>query len=227
MKVKFHGHSVVSLETDAGTKILIDSFITGNPTTDLVADTVTPDVILLTHAHDDHLGDTVDIAKRTGALVVATFELCAYLNTKGIENFHPMQPGGAHQFDFAKIHQVQAIHGSSVLENGQSIGLGLATGFIIEADGQTVYHLGDTALFSDLKMIGDLFAIDLAFIPIGDNYTMGPDHAVLAAEWLQAKRVVPIHYNTEAFIEQDADDYISRLEPNVGIIPEIGQEIPF
>jgi len=226
MKATYHGHSVVSLETDDGTHILFDPFIMDNENTDLNADTVEPDVILLTHAHADHFGDTVEIAKRTGAQVVTTVEIADYLGTLDVDA-HGMQPGGAHEFDFGEIKFTQAIHGSSldIDGSGKPVTLGLASGILVTADNKTVYHLGDTALFSDLKMIGDRHNIDLAFIPIGDNFTMGPEDAAVAARWLHADCVVPVHYNTFPLIEQDPHDFVNLLYEGVGIALDIGQTI--
>lgn len=227
MKAMYHGHSVVSIETNGGVKLLIDPFINRNPLTDLKVDEVNPDVILVTHAHGDHLGDTVEIAKRTNALVVSTVEIVNYLASLGVERVHGLQPGGAFAFDFATIKLTQAIHGSSIEIDGLPYTLGLATGIMIKADNQTIYHVGDTALFSDLKLIGELNHIDLAFIPIGDNYTMGPEDALLAAEWLKAKTVVPIHYNTMKEIEQDPHAFINQLKDSKGIVAKLGEPIDF
>ncbi|MBZ6526378.1 metal-dependent hydrolase [Aerococcaceae bacterium DSM 111021] len=227
MKAAFHGHAVVSLETDKGIKILIDPFITDNSLTDLDANTVEADVILLTHGHSDHIGDTLEIAKRTGAVVISTVEVVNYLGSLGLEKLHGMQPGGAHEFDFGRVKMTPAIHGSSIEMDGKPFTLGLAAGLLITADEQTVYHVGDTALYSDMKLIGELNDIDLAFIPIGDNFTMGPDDAAIAAKWLKAKKVVPIHYNTFPLINQDPIIFIDKLDANIGLIPVIGETIDF
>lgn len=227
MKAKYHGHSVVSIQTESGVELLIDPFINGNPLTDLSVDEVNPDVIIVTHAHGDHLGDTIEIAKRTNTLVISTVEIVNYLNSQGVKRLHGMQPGGAFNFDFGQIKFTPAIHGSSIEINGLPYTLGLATGVIIQADHHTIYHLGDTALFSDLQIIGEAHTIDLAFIPIGDNYTMGPEDALIAAKWLNAKTVVPIHYNTMPEIEQDPQEFIDGLEESKGIIAQIGADIDF
>ena len=222
MKVSIHGHSVVRLETEAGKKLIIDPFIQGNDLCDLEVDQVEVDYILVTHAHADHLGDTVEIAKRTGAKIISTVELAEYLASLGLET-HGMQPGGACEFDFGTVKMTPAIHGSSLTIDGLPTTLGLASGLIIKADGKTLYHLGDTALFSDMKLIGELESIDLALIPIGDNFTMGPEDALLAAKWLKAKQVIPIHYDTFPLIEQDPKKFIDQLETSEGILPEVGE----
>ncbi|RSK28149.1 metal-dependent hydrolase [Bacillus sp. HMF5848] len=224
MKVSFHGHSVVKIETNSKV-ILIDPFISGNGQTDLNANEVRADVILLTHGHNDHVGDTVSIAKRTGALVVAPFELAGLMGKKGCQ-VHPMHIGGAHEFDFGRVKFTQAFHGSSYEEeDGTIVYTGMPGGILFEVDGQTIYHAGDTALFSDMKMIGERNNIDLAFLPIGDNFTMGPEDAATAAEWLNAKKVVPMHYNTFPLIEQDADAFVKMLPNGTGQVLKPGESV--
>ncbi|MFD2705292.1 metal-dependent hydrolase [Salibacterium lacus] len=215
MNVTYHGHSVVHLEAN-GKSILIDPFITGNGNTDLNADEVNPDVILLTHGHDDHVGDTIDIAKRTNAFVVAPVELASYLGTKGLET-HPLNIGGGCTFDFGRVSMTQAFHSSSFTgESGETIYTGMPTGIIFEAEGKTIYHMGDTGLFSDMKMIGERYDIDLLFIPIGDNFTMGPVDAAKAVEWIKPEYVVPVHYNTFPLINQDGDAFVKSISPVKG-----------
>ncbi|WP_280769912.1 metal-dependent hydrolase [Salipaludibacillus daqingensis] len=225
MKLSFHGHSVVKIETN-GTNIYIDPFITGNGTTDLQADDTKADVILLTHGHNDHVGDTVEMAKKNDALVVAPFELATYLSWKGV-NTHPMHIGGSHDFAFGKVKFTQAFHGSSFTEeeNQKIIYTGMPAGILFSAEGKTIYHAGDTALFSDLKLIGEYHEVDVALLPIGDNFTMGPEDALIAADWIRAKKVVPIHYNTFPVIEQDANKFASEVRTGKGIVMHAGDEI--
>ncbi|MED1600277.1 metal-dependent hydrolase [Alkalihalophilus pseudofirmus] len=225
MKVSYHGHSVVQVEAN-GKKIIIDPFISGNELTDLDADKLEVDVILLTHGHNDHVGDTVELAKRNDALVVAPFELATYLGWKGVK-VHPMHIGGAHTFDFGTVKLTQAFHGSAYTdeEKQEIIYTGMPAGILLTAEGKTIYHAGDTALFSDMKLIGERNMIDLAFIPIGDNFTMGPEDASVAAEWLQAKQVVPIHFNTFPVIEQDAHEFADNLSGKKGKVLEVGESM--
>ncbi|MEN2468017.1 metal-dependent hydrolase [Ornithinibacillus sp. FSL M8-0202] len=221
MKVSYHGHSVVKVESGDKT-ILIDPFITGNGLCDLNAAEVKADYILLTHGHNDHVGDTVEIAKRNNALVIAPNELADYLSTKGVK-VHNMHIGGSREFDFGKVKFTQAFHGSAFTEeDGTMIYTGMPSGILLTVEGKTIYHLGDTALFSDLKMYGDMYTIDLAFIPIGDNFTMGPEDALVAADWIRAKTVVPIHYNTFPVIEQNPEDFVQRLKTGEGKVMEAG-----
>lgn len=206
MKISYHGHSVVKIMT-GGKTILIDPFIDGNKLCDLNASKEKPDMILLTHAHNDHVGDTVDIAKENDTTVVAPVELANYLGAFGIETVG-MNLGGAKDFDFGTVKYTKAFHSSSyTTEDGDIIYGGMPAGILFKAEGKTVYHAGDTDLFGDMELIGKRNDIDVAFLPIGDFFTMGPEDAAYAAELLKAKTVVPIHYNTFPPIKQDPEEF--------------------
>lgn len=224
MKVYYHGHSVVQINTN-GKTIFIDPFITGNSQTDLNVQEVKLDVIILTHGHNDHVGDTVELAKKHNALVIAPHELSDYLSWQGV-NTHGMSIGGAYQFEFGKVKLTQAFHGSSfVTADNQIVYCGMPAGVLLMNEGKTIYHAGDTALFSDMKLIGERHPIDVAFLPIGDNYTMGPEDAAYAAKLLKAKTVVPIHFNTFPPIKQDPNQFIKMLDDQNGVVLAPGESL--
>ncbi|CRK84405.1 metal-dependent hydrolase [Neobacillus massiliamazoniensis] len=215
MRISYHGHSVVQIQTN-GKTIMIDPFITGNPLTDLKAEDVKVDVIILSHGHNDHVGDTVELAKRDHALVVANADLGTFLSWQGV-NTHEMHIGGSYQFAFGKVKLTQAFHGSGfVTKNNEMIYCGMPAGILFMNEGKTIYHAGDTGLFSDMKLIGERHPIDIAFLPIGDNFTMGPEDAAYAAKLLNAKMVVPMHYNTFPPIKQDPHKFIKMLDSQNG-----------
>ena len=222
MKINYQGHSAVYIETRSGHKLLIDPFLTGNKLSTLSPDDVEVDYILLTHGHDDHVGDTVAIARRTGAQVIAPVELANYLGTQEVDAMG-MNVGGRKSFEFGTVKFVQAFHSSSLTIDDKNYYMGPACGIIIKTDNVNIYHVGDTALFSDLKLIGELNPIDLALIPIGDFFTMGPDEAAIAADYIGAKRVIPIHYNTFPPIEQDPQAFAAKVKNAEVFIPEIGE----
>lgn len=224
MKVSFHGQSCVKIQTSDHT-ILIDPFITGNGTSDLNPDAEEPDVILLTHGHNDHVGDTISIGSRTNCLIVAPNELAEYLGARGLQT-HPMHIGGSHTFDFGKVKFTPAFHGSMFEdEEGNKIYGGMPAGILFFAEGKTLYHAGDTGLFSDMKLIGDMNDIDLAFLPIGDNFTMGPEDALIAADWIKAKQVVPMHYNTFPLIEQDGEAFCNKVKTGKAVHLKPGEYV--
>ncbi|MCY2964311.1 MAG: metal-dependent hydrolase, partial [Planctomycetota bacterium] len=181
------GHSAWLLET-AGKKVLIDPFFTGNPAATISADKAEADFILISHGHGDHVGDAVDIAKRTGALVIANYEIIEWLSGQGVTHAHAMNTGGGHSFPFGHL-KLTIAHHTSMLPDGSNGGC--PVGFLIRLnDGRRIYHAADTGLFYDMKLIGEE-GIDLAILPIGDNYTMGPDDALRAVRLIQPQVVIP------------------------------------
>lgn len=211
MEIRFHGHACIQL-TGGGHSVIVDPFLTGNSLAVVRAADIEVDYVLLTHGHGDHVGDAADIALRTGAQVIATHELAGYIGKSGAKAVG-MNLGGSYKTPIARFKMVQAFHSSSVTGPDElPIYMGMPAGFLIEMAGRTILHCGDTALFGDMKLIGEQHNIDVAFIPIGDHFTMGPEDAALAAEWLKAKVVVPIHYNTFPPIRQNPEDYLALLE---------------
>jgi L-ascorbate metabolism protein UlaG (beta-lactamase superfamily) len=207
MELRYLGHSAVSL-TDGDTHVLVDPFLTGNPKAAASADELSPTHILLTHGHGDHFGDTVDIAKRTGAVVLAITEIADELSGEGLDVRDP-NLGGTVKFDWGWVKVVPAFHTSTTPKGTASVPAGL----LIEFQGTLVYHLGDTALFSDLQLIarrGD--EVDVALVPIGGHYTMDRIDAVTAVEFIQPKVVIPVHYDTFPPIETDAQQFKADVE---------------
>lgn len=222
MEISYHGHSVVKIQTDKHT-ILIDPFITGNPLTDLIAENEKPDVILLTHGHNDHVGDTMEIAKANDSLVVAPNELAVYLGLQGLKT-HGMNIGGAKEFDFGTVKFTKAFHSSSYqTETNEFIYTGMPAGILFTVEGKTIYHAGDTSLFGDMEMIGNRHPIDVAFLPIVDNFTMGPEDAAYAVELLNPKLTIPVHYNTFPPIEQDPLKFKALVKNHDVKIMEAGE----
>ena len=210
MKLTFWGHAAFLLE-DGNHKIVIDPFLTGNPLAKVKPEEVECNYVIVTHGHGDHLGDTIAIAKKNDAVVIANFEVATYCGNQGCKA-HPMHIGGAHEFPFGQVKLTIAHHGSGLTVGDQIIYLGSPAGVLITVDGKTIYHAGDTGLFYDMKLIGEMNKIDLALLPIGDNFTMGIDDAVKAVEFLQPELVVPMHYKTFDLIDVDPKEFANKVE---------------
>lgn len=206
-KLTWFGHSVVQIET-GGKTLLIDPFLTGNPLAPVTADEVQPDVILVSHGHGDHIGDTVALAQRTGATVIANFEIAGWLEKQGLEKVHPMHIGGSSRHDWGTVKLTNALHGSALPDGSYG---GNPCGFLLTIEDKKVYHACDTGLFGDMKLIGEE-GIDLAILPIGDNFTMGPEDALRAVKLLTPQQVLPIHYGTFDIINQDPHAWRRRVE---------------
>lgn len=214
--ITFLGHGAMQIET-AGKTILIDPFLTGNPAAAVAAEDVNPDVIIVSHGHGDHIGDTVAIARRTNALVISNYEIIDWLQKKGVERTHDMNTGGAFKLGFATVKLTMAHHGSMLPDGSYG---GCATGILLKTDDGNIYHACDTALFSDMKLIGDE-GLKVAILPIGDNYTMGPSDALKAIEFLRPAVVIPAHYNTFPVIEQDANHWAGEVKSKTSAEPVI------
>lgn len=229
MNLSFHGQSTIYFEAN-GKKVIVDPFITGNGQSDLDANAIEVDYIILTHGHGDHFGDTVELANRNNATVIGSAELGDYLTTnKNVENVRPMNIGGKVEFEFGTVKFVQAFHSSSLTDdNGIPVYLGMPMGVIIEVEGKTIYHTGDTGLFSDMKLIADRHPVDVCFIPIGDNFTMGIDDASYAINsFIKPKISVPIHYDTFELIEQDPNKFKEAVSVGEVQILKPGEDVSF
>lgn len=200
------GHACWSIETPSERgKLLIDPFLTGNPAAAAKAEQVQADYVLVSHGHGDHIGDAVAIAKRTGAEVISNFEIASYFKEQGIQA-HEMHIGGSKQFPFGRVKLTIAHHGSSFPDGRYA---GNPAGFLLTIGKRKIYDSADTGLFYDMKFIGDE-GLDVAMIPIGDNYTMGPEDAVRAAKLLKPKYLIPMHYSTWELISQDPAAFAKR-----------------
>lgn len=210
------GHSAFAMEID-GHKVVFDPFLTGNPLAAATPEEIEAEIIFLTHAHGDHLGDTVAIAKRTGALVVSNAEIAGWMGKQGVKA-HGQNTGGSYDHGFVTAKQTIAFHSSSFPDGTYG---GNPNGFVLTTKNrQRIYFAGDTALFSDMQLIGEA-GIDVAFLPIGDNYTMGPDDALQAVKYIRPKCVVPMHYNTFSTIAVDVAGWANRINNETGAQPII------
>lgn len=208
VKVTWLGHAAFSLDVD-GHKILIDPFFSDNPVATVTADDVEADYIFVSHGHGDHVGDTVAIAKRTGAMVISNFEIVSWFQGHGVENAHPQHIGGGFEYPFGYLKLTIAHHGSALPDGSYG---GNPAGMLLTApDGKKLYFACDTGLFYDMKLIGEE-GIDLAVLPIGDNFTMGPDDALRAVKLIDPRVVVPVHFDTWELIAQDPKAWAKRVE---------------
>ena len=223
MKLKYFSHSAFQITTNSGKIILIDPFLDGNPTSVVKSKDVNADYIILTHAHGDHIGDSFSIAKRCDSLFICVNELANYCANKGFKA-HNMHIGGAHNFDFGRVKFTIAHHGSMTPDNQYA---GEPSGVVLSIDGKNIYHTGDTGLFYDMKLIGEMNSLDYMLLPIGDNFTMGITDAVKAVELANPKVAIPMHYNTFDVIKSDPNEFKKKVE-SIGkkcMVMNFGQEI--
>ncbi|MFH1891689.1 MAG: metal-dependent hydrolase [Candidatus Zixiibacteriota bacterium] len=220
-KIKFLGHSCFTIAT-GNTNLIIDPFLTGNPMAGAKASEIKADYILVTHGHGDHFGDTIEIAKNNDATVIGPNEIAVFCKGKGLKA-HNMHIGGAWNFPFGKVKLTIAHHGFSSGESGLDIG-GNPCGFVFTLEGKNIYHAGDTGLFMDMQIIGEV-GLDLAMLPIGDNFTMGIDDAVRAVDFLKPKKVVPMHYNTFDLVKADPQEFKSKVKGAECVVMAVGDSM--
>ena len=202
----WYGHATWGIEIDE-TRLLIDPFFEGNPVAEVAPEALEADYIIVTHGHGDHVGDTVALAERTGATVIANFEICNWLQDQGVENVHPQHIGGGFHYPFGYLKLTIAMHGSALPDGSYG---GMPAGVMIRTDAATIYHAGDTGLFASMELIGEE-GIDVALLPIGDNFTMGPDDALRAVKLIRPRVVIPMHYETWELIAQDPHIWAKRV----------------
>ncbi len=208
MKLRYFSHSAFQITTDSGKVILIDPFLDDNPTSPVKSDEIKKaDFIILTHGHGDHIGDAFKIAERTKPLFICVNELANYCVDKGF-TAHNMHIGGAYNFEFGRVKWTIAHHGSQTPEGTYA---GEPAGVLLTIDGKTIYNTGDTGLFLDMKLIGEMNSVDYMILPIGDNFTMGIDDAVKAVEFVNPKVAIPMHYDTWPPIEADPKVFEAKL----------------
>ena len=216
-RLTFHGHAAFELVTSKGTRIMFDPWLDQNPQADIkTADISQLDYILVSHGHGDHFGDVVKLARQTGATVLATFELASLCQAQGVKNTHGMSIGGGHRFPFGYAKLTPALHGTGIDGGAHGIHSTMPNGWWVDLGDARVYHAGDTALITDMQLLQG--QVDVALLPIGDNFTMGPTDAARAVEFIKPRVVIPMHYNTFDVIEQDPDQFRSLVAGTADVV---------
>jgi len=223
MKLRYFSHSAWQIITQEGISILIDPYLDDNPTSPVKSDSIKADYIILSHAHGDHMGDAMKIAKRCNSVFICVHELANYMIAKGFRA-HNMHIGGSHQFEFGRVKFTIAHHGSM---SPDGFYCGQPAGVILNIEGKNIYHTGDTGLFYDMKLIGEMNSIDYMLLPIGDNFTMGISDALKAVEFVDPKVAIPMHYGTFEVICADPEEFVSKLNDSgrIGKVMKFGEEL--
>jgi len=213
----WHGHATFTLETDTGKRVMFDPFLDENPVSDIKAAGVGHlDYILCSHGHYDHFADAIALAKRTGATLVGTFELVAFAQSRGVKQGHGMNVGGGHRFDFGYVKLTPALHTGTIAGDDEGRYTSTPNGFWLDLGGKRLYHSGDSALIMDMQLLRG--RVDIALLPIGDNFTMGPEDAARAVEFIEPRVVIPMHYNTWDLIAQDPRDFQARVGSRAEVV---------
>ena len=217
MRFTYHGHATFSLYTDAGVRLLFDPYFDNNPKFDGThGDVGAVDFVLASHGHFDHFEDAVPVLKATGATFIATVELVSFAKTQGVEKIHGMNIGGAHDFPFGRVKLTPALHGGQVEGDESGRFTTAPAGFLLEIDGRRIYYSGDTSLITDMQLLRG--NVDVAILPIGDNFTMGPDDAARAVDFIRPKQVIPVHYNTWPLIAQDPHEFAKKVGKTAEVV---------
>lgn len=216
-KLTWHGHACFTLVTGGGERIIFDPWLNENPKSDMTVDQVGDlDFILATHGHYDHFADAIELAKKTGATLASTFEIVSFAQGQGVENTHPMHIGGGYRFSFGYTKMTPALHGGQVHGDTEGAFSTVPGGFLLELPEGRLYHAGDTALLMEMHLLKG--KVDVALLPIGDNFTMGPEDAAKAVEFIEPKTVIPMHYDTFDVIEQDPHDFVRRVGDHAEVV---------
>lgn len=211
MRLTYLGHSAFLLSENS-VNVITDPLLTGNPQRENLDFQTKIDYILVSHGHHDHIGDTISLAKKYGSKVISIFEVVNFLSSKGVKDAIPMNIGGKVELEFGFVKMVTAVHSSSILDSGQTFYGGVPAGFVINFYGKIIYFAGDTALTYDMKIIGDMYDVDVALLPIGGHFTMDTEEALIAVDFIKPDIVIPMHYNTWPIISADAENFIKRCK---------------